>query len=67
MSLIRGRRYNRVKHQGKRTDLTLGQNDTKLPTAELLAKEHGVSPAAVHAKYFSMQFGVSRHNTKADA
>ena len=45
MSLLRGRRYNRAKRQGERTDLTLDQNDTKLHTADRLAKEHGVSPA----------------------
>lgn len=44
MSLLRGRRYNRAKRQGERTDLTLDQNDTKLHTADRLAKEHGVSP-----------------------
>ena len=33
MSLLRGRRYNRAKRQGERTDLTLDQNDTKLHTA----------------------------------
>jgi len=43
ISLLRGRRYNRLKRQGERTDLTSDQNDTKLQTAERLAKEHGVS------------------------
>ncbi len=47
MSLLRGRRYNRAKKQGERTDLTLDQNDTKLHTADRLAKEHGVSPATI--------------------
>ena len=47
MSLLRGRRYNRAKRQGERTDLTLDQNDTKLHTADRLAKEHGVSPATI--------------------
>ena len=47
MSLLRGRRYNRLKGQGERTDLTFGQNGRKLPTDERLAKEHGVSPRTI--------------------
>lgn len=42
MSKIRGRRYNREKKQGKRTDLTCGNNYQKSTTAETLAKEYGV-------------------------
>jgi len=45
--LLRGRRYNRAKRQGARTDLTSGQNDQKSTTADRLAKEHGVSPATI--------------------
>lgn len=45
--LMLGRRYNRKKRQGTRTDLTSDQNDTKLQTAEVIAAEHGVSPATV--------------------
>jgi len=46
-TLLLGRRYNRTKKQGARTDLTSDQNDTKLQTAEVLAQQHGVSPATV--------------------
>lgn len=42
-----GRRYNREKKQGKRTDLTYGQFDHKLQTSEKLADEYKVSPATV--------------------
>ncbi len=34
LRIIIGRRYNREKKQGKRTDLTSGQNGHKLPTSE---------------------------------
>ena len=45
MSLTRGRRYNRMKKpDGMRGPQKLGQNEPA-STAELLAKEHGVSPA----------------------
>lgn len=44
--LLLGRRYNRAKGQGKRTDLTSPQNEEKLPAAKL-ATEHGVSKATV--------------------
>jgi len=48
MRLLRGRRYNRAKNQGARTDLTCGQNDHKSErTAERLANEHGVSPKTI--------------------
>lgn len=47
MSLLRGRRYNRTKRQGERTDLTSDQNDTKLQTAEVLAQEYGVSAPTI--------------------
>lgn len=49
-SYLRGLRYNREKSQGKRTDLTLDQNDPKLEsasTAALLAKEYNVSEATI--------------------
>lgn len=45
--LALGRRYNRQKRQGERTDLTSDQVDTKLQTAARLATEHGVSEATV--------------------
>lgn len=57
--LLLGRRYNRVKKQGIRNDLTstqidekskittVNQNDERLTTAEKLAKEHSVSKATV--------------------
>ena len=49
MSLLRGRRYNRMKksHGGdRRRDFSSAQNE-HLKTASLLAKEHGVSPATI--------------------
>lgn|GEM_PF-6093657 len=42
-----GRKYNRVKKQGKRSDLTSDQIDQKLATDERLAQEHGVSAPTV--------------------
>jgi hypothetical protein len=47
MSLLRGRRYNRTKKQGERTDITSGQNVQKLTTAETLAAEHGVDEKTI--------------------
>jgi len=47
MSLLRGRRYNRTKRQGARTDLTSGNICPKLDTSIRLAAEHGVSPRTV--------------------
>jgi N6-adenosine-specific RNA methylase IME4 len=44
-SIIRGRRYNRTKKQGKRTDLVANCN--KVDTATALAEKHGVSRATV--------------------
>jgi hypothetical protein len=41
-SLLRGRRYNRLKRQGARTDFL--PSSQKVDTAEQLAKQHGVSP-----------------------
>jgi hypothetical protein len=46
-SLLRGRRYNRTKHQGERTDLTSPQSEGKSSTAERLAEQYGVSRATV--------------------
>jgi ParB-like chromosome segregation protein Spo0J len=49
-SYLRGLRYNREKSQGKRTDLTLDQNDLKSEsqsTAAALAKEYNVSEATI--------------------
>jgi N6-adenosine-specific RNA methylase IME4 len=46
-TLLLGRRYNRAKKQGDRTDLTSDQNDQKLTTADKLAAEHGVGSATV--------------------
>jgi hypothetical protein len=46
--LLLGRRYNRAKKQGQRTDLTLGQNAPKSErTSAKLAKEHGVDEKTV--------------------
>ena len=51
MSLLRGRRYNRAKKAqggtGANQYKQRGQNDPPAKTAELLAKEHGVSPATI--------------------
>lgn len=47
MSLLRGRRYNRTKRQGERTDITSGQNVQKLTTAESIAAEHGVDEKTI--------------------
>ncbi len=47
MSLLRGRRYNRLKRQGARTDRTSAQNEQKLEASEEIAKEYGVSRATV--------------------
>jgi glutaredoxin len=47
MSLLRGRRYNRTKAQGTRSDLTSPQNEEKLTTAEKLADQYGVSRATI--------------------
>jgi hypothetical protein len=51
--LLLGRRYNRAKRQGERTDLTSGQNAQKSTTAEKIAREHGVDEKTVRrsAKY----------------
>jgi hypothetical protein len=48
-SYLRGLRYNREKSQGKRTDLTLDQNEPKFShsTASVLAKEYNVSEATI--------------------
>lgn len=49
-SYLRGLRYLQEKSQGKRTDLTLDQNDLKLnseSTAVALAKEYNVSEATI--------------------
>ena len=46
-SILRGRRYNRTKKQGKRTDLTSVQNAQKLTTAEALATQHGVNESTI--------------------
>jgi hypothetical protein len=45
--LLLGRRYNRAKRQGERTDLTSGQNAQKSTTAEKIAREHGVDEKTV--------------------
>jgi len=48
LSFIRGRRYNRQKQQGVRTDLTYGQNVQKSQTtAEILAAQHGVNEKTI--------------------
>ena len=40
--LLLGRRYNRAKNQGERTDLTSDKSCQKSTTAERIAKDHGV-------------------------
>ena len=47
MTLLLGRRYNRTKKQGARTDLTSRQNAEKLNTSATLAKEYGVDPTTI--------------------
>jgi len=42
-----GRKYNREKQQGVRTDLTLAQNGTKINTAQKIAEENGTSKNTV--------------------
>lgn len=46
-TLLLGRRYNRAKKQGERTDITSGKSCQKSTTAERLAKEHGVTEKTV--------------------
>jgi len=46
-SIIRGRRYNRVKTAQGGDHKSKGQNDTLINQAETLAKQHGVSPATI--------------------
>jgi hypothetical protein len=48
-SLLRGRRYNRAKRQGARTDLTLGHSGPKSreDTAERLAEQPGVGSRTI--------------------
>lgn len=46
-TLLLGRRYNRAKRQGQRTDLTSPQSEEKLTSAERIAEQHGVSRATV--------------------
>jgi hypothetical protein len=45
--LLLGRRYNRAKKQGERTDLTSGKSCQKSTTAERIAKDHGVTEKTV--------------------
>jgi len=47
LSYYRGVLYNSQKKQGKRTDLTLAQNEPKLNTAEKLAAEYAVGTATI--------------------
>ena len=47
MSIIRGRRYNRQKKVQGGDHKSKCQNDTLIDTSEVLAKEHGVSPATI--------------------
>ncbi len=56
-NLIVGRRYNRLKRQGARTDLTLGQNVTKLNTAETIAQAHKMTRHKAHHGVFTSQVG----------
>jgi ParB family chromosome partitioning protein len=46
-SILRGRRYNRMKRQGERTDLTSGKTYQKSTTAEAIAKKHGVTEKTI--------------------
>lgn len=46
-SYLIGLRYRQEKKQGQRTDLTSGQNDQKLATAERIGRQLGISEKAV--------------------
>ena len=46
-SYLRGKQYNQEKQQGKRTDLTSGQNVQKMETREKLAEQHKVSSKTI--------------------
>jgi N6-adenosine-specific RNA methylase IME4 len=46
-SLLRGRRYSRMKRQGARNDLTSGHFVQKSTTAETLATQHGVDERTI--------------------
>lgn len=46
-SYLRGLKYQQEKKQGKRSDLTSGQNDQKLNTQEQLAEIYKVSPKTI--------------------
>lgn len=46
-SLLRGRRYNRAKRQGARTDLAPSDKMSEGRTAELLAQQHGVTSRTI--------------------
>lgn len=46
-SYLRGKQYLLEKQQGKRTDLTCGQNVHKFKTAQKLATEHGVNERTI--------------------
>ncbi|MEO1652455.1 MAG: hypothetical protein AAFU64_02825 [Bacteroidota bacterium] len=46
-SYLRGKQYGQEKQQGKRSDLTSGQNVQKLETREKLAKEYKVSAKTI--------------------
>ncbi|MDJ0718261.1 MAG: hypothetical protein QNJ54_29215 [Prochloraceae cyanobacterium] len=47
ISYFRGKLYNQLKQQGKRSDLTSGKNCTKLDTADKLANEFDVSDRTI--------------------
>lgn len=47
VSYLRGKQYLLEKRQGKRNDLTSGQFDQKLATAQRLAKDYGVSEKTI--------------------
>ena len=44
---LTGKKYDRVKKQGERNDLTCGQNVQRLTTADAIASEHGISGPTV--------------------
>jgi ParB-like chromosome segregation protein Spo0J len=63
LSLLRGRRYQRAKRQGARTDLTSPHSEGRL-AAEQIAQEHGVSRATIER---DGQFARAVENVKAVA
>jgi N6-adenosine-specific RNA methylase IME4 len=70
MRILRGRRYNREKQQGVRTDLTSGKNYQKSTSAEKIAQECGVSEKTIRndAEFVkSLESFAEEHPDQAEA